>query len=386
MKQFGNLKSGNFESMELSGHDAILVEGESLEWLMIIQHEINRLQAMGDDELRYFWIEIPENRRKTSQWYEVCSSTYKNFHSIRIINGRGYYCEMVSEDRGCCHRYDVSSFLKRFYSTVKRPINSVIENPNRYNQYVAKHLPYIYRTGRIKRKTLYNISTIFRVEPKDKEASIEVLKKSLDQSIPLVESTNIRKFCYFFRIANELFFHEAHDEEVSDIEYYKKHKFGYLEEDMDVDDEETFKNFAYDHYGELGLSRININGYYIPEEKGWAIYASTSYSAYVEELLDIAVALYRSGAPLRVGDAQKLLNILEEKDYVAIRTWIFHDYLCHHEEGSVICLPYDDECDDKNSMWTREIKQAIIDNAEWDPIKEVQTKDIIKEKYERDEK
>lgn len=386
MKQFGNLKSGNFESMELSGHDAILVEGESLEWLMKIQHEINRLQTMGDDELRYFWIEIPENRRKTSQWYEVCSSTYKNFHSIRIINGRGYYCEMVSEDRGCCHRYDVSSFLKRFYSTVKRLINSVIENPNRYNQYVAKHLPYIYRTGRIKRKTLYNISTIFRVEPKDKEASIEVLKKSLDQSIPLVESTNIRKFCYFFRIANELFFHEAHDEEVSDIEYYKKHKFGYLEEDMDVDDEETFKNFAYDHYGELGLSRININGYYIPEEKGWAIYASTSYSAYVEELLDIAVALYRSGAPLRVGDAQKLLNILEEKDYVAIRTWIFHDYLCHHEEGSVICLPYDDECDDKNSMWTREIKQAIIDNAEWDPIKEVQTKDIIKEKYERDEK
>ena len=386
MKQFGNLKSGNFESMELNGHDAILVEGESLEWLLKIQHEINRLQAMGDDELRYFWIEVPENRRKTSQWYEVCSSTYKNFHSIRIINGRGYYCEMVSEDRGCCHRYDVSSFLKRFYSAVKRLINSVIENLNRYNQYVAKHLPYIYRTGRIKRKTLYNISPIFRVEPKDKEASIEVLKKSIDKSIPLVESMNIRMFCHFFRIANELFFHEAHDDEVSDIEYYKKHKFGYLEEDMDVNNEETFKNFAYDHYGELGLSRVNINGYYIPEEKGWAIYASTSYSAYVEELLDIAVALYRSGAPLRVGDAKKLLNILEEKDYVAIRTWIFHDYLGHHEEGSVIRLPYDDECDDKNSLWTREIKQAIIDNAEWNPIKEVQTKDIIKEKFERDEK
>ena len=59
MKRFGNLKSDNFISIELGGHDAILVEGESLEWLLLIQYEINRLQVMGDDELRYFWIEVP---------------------------------------------------------------------------------------------------------------------------------------------------------------------------------------------------------------------------------------------------------------------------------------------------------------------------------------
>jgi hypothetical protein len=371
MKQFGNLKSGNFESIGLGGLDAILVEGESLEWLLLVQHEINRLQAMGDDELRYFWIEVPENRKKTSQWYEVCSSTYKNFHSVRIINGRGYYCEIVSEDRGCCRRYDVSSFLKRFYLAVSKLINSILKNPHNYNRYVAEHLPYIYRKGRIKRRTLYDISPIFRIEPKDREAFVEVLKKSLDKSIPLSDSMTIRRFCHFFRIADELFFYEAHDEKVSDIEYYKEHKFGYLEDGMNVDDEETFRKFAYDHYGELGLSRVNINGYYFPEENGWSIYASTSYSAYVEELLDIAVALYKAGAPLRVGDAQKLLKILEEKDYVAIRTWTFHDYLGHHEEGSVIRLPYDEECNDNNSLWTKEIKQAIIENAEWEPIKQV---------------
>ena len=371
MKRFGNLKSENFASMELGGHDAILVEGESLEWLLLIQFEINRLQVMGDDELRRFWIEVPENRRETSQWYEICSSTYKSFHSLRIINGRGFYCEMVSEDRGCCRRYNISQFLKRFYFAINKLINSILHNPDNYNRYVAEHLPYIYRRGRIKRKKLYEISPIFKIEPKDKEASVVVLKKSLDKCIPLSENMNIRQYCHFYRVAHEEFFQEEHDEKISDIEFYKDHKFNYLEKDMDLEDEETFKKFAYDHYGELGFSRVNIYGYFIPEEKGWSIYASTSYSAYVEELLDIAVALYKAGAPLRVGDAQKLLDILEERDYVAIRTWTFHDYLGHHEEGSVIRLPYDEECEDKSSSWTREIKQAIIENAEWEPIKKV---------------
>ena len=91
----------------------------------------------------------------------------------------------------------------------------------------------------------------------------------------------------------------------------------------------------------------------------------------MEELLDIAVALYKAGAPLRVGDAQRILDILEERDYVAIRPYTFHDYLNHHKEGSVIRLPLDEICDDDNSLWTREIKQAIIDNAEWVPIEKV---------------
>lgn len=380
MIKFGNLKSKHFEAIELNGHDAILVEGESLEWLLKIQDEFNKLQVMGEDEVRYFWIEVPSGKQKPSRWYEVCTATYKNFHSLRIIDGRGYYCEILNEDRGCCHKYDVTWFLKPFYFAINKLIDSIVENPDRYNRYVAEHLPYIYRKGRIKRKTLYNISPIFKVEPQDKETSIEVLKKSIDKSIPLVKDMSIRTYCHYYRVAHEVFFQEKHDDTISDIAFYKNHKHGYFEEDMNVDDEETFKNFAYDHYGELGLSRVNINGYYIPEEKGWAIYASTSYSAYVEELLDIAVALYNAGAPLRIGHAQKLLDILEEKDYVAIKTYIFHDYLNHHEEGTVICLPYDEQCDDEDFLWTREIKQKIIENAEWKPIKEVQRLDTNNKK------
>lgn len=386
MKKFGNLRSKHFETMELSGHDAILVEGESLEWLLKIQDEFNRLQAMGEDEVRYFWIEVPCGRGKSPRWYEVCTATYKNFHSLRIIDGRGYYCEIVNEDRGCCHRYDVTWFLKPFYFAVNKLINSIVEDSDRYNRYVAEHLPYIYRKGRIKRKTLYDISSIFRVEPQNKAASIEVLKKSIDKNIPLVKSMSIRTYCHYYRVAHEMFFQEKHDDTISDIDFYKNHKHGYFEEEMNVDDEETFKNFAYDHYGELGFSRVNIRGYYLPEEEGWAIYASTSYSAYVEELLDIAVALYNAGAPLRIGHAQKLLDILEEKDYVAIKTYIFHDYLNHHEEGTVICLPYDEQCDDEDSLWTREIKQKIIENAEWEPIKKVQRLDKNTIKSEDDDK
>lgn len=385
MKRFGDLKSKHFDAVELSGCDAILVDGESLEWLLKIQNQFNRLQAMGEDEVRYFWIEVPSRKRKLARWYEVCSATYKDFHSLRIIDGRGYYCEILNKDRGCCHRYDITWFLKPFYFAVNKLIDSIVKNPDKYNRYVAENLPYIYRRGRIKRKTLYDISPIFRVEPHDKKASIEVLQKSIAKSIPLIKSMNIRTFCHYFRVAHELFFNDEHDDSISDIDYYKDHKFGYLENDMDVDDEDTFKKFAYDHYGELGLSRVNVHGYYLPEEEGWAIYASTSYSVYIEELLDIAVALDNAGAPLRIGDAQKLLNILEEKDYVAIRTYVFHDYLNHHEEGTVICLPYDEQCDDEGILWTREIKQKIIENAEWEPIKEVKTIELMSKIHEEDE-
>ena len=87
------------------------------------------------------------------------------------------------------------------------------------------------------------------------------------------------------------------------------------------------------HYGELGLLRLNILASDF-DSPGWRIIVSNSYSAYVDVAVEVATALYKSGAPLEIHDAAKLLRILKEKDHVKLIPYTFHDYMGHHEEGT----------------------------------------------------
>ena len=84
--------------------------------------------------------------------------------------------------------------------------------------------------------------------------------------------------------------------------------------------------FATDHYGELGLSRLNIFASN-DRQQGWKIVVSNSYSANVELSIEVATALYKAGVPLMIYDAEKFLKILEEEDYVRLVPESFHNYM-----------------------------------------------------------
>lgn len=75
-----------------------------------------------------------------------------------------------------------------------------------------------------------------------------------------------------------------------------------------------FLRFATDHYGELGLSRLNIFASN-DRQQGWKIVVSNSYSANAGLAIEVATA-YKAGAPMLIYDAEKLLRILLEEDYV----------------------------------------------------------------------
>ena len=156
---------------------------------------------------------------------------------------------------------------------------------------------------------------------------------------------------------------------MTDIEFYRRYqhgRHGEITDKTDFDSEEAFKKMAYDHYGELGLSRNNVHatGYYTPGK--WLITFGVSYSAWVDAGCEIALALYEAGAPLLVHDAQKMLNILEERDFVMLTPHTFHDYLNHHEEGSVFDLPYECYLGNGDDI-TREQYDEIVALAEWKP-------------------
>jgi hypothetical protein len=88
--------------------------------------------------------------------------------------------------------------------------------------------------------------------------------------------------------------------------------------------------------------------------------------------IEVATALYKAGAPLLIYDAEKLLRILLEKDYVRLVPDSYHNYVGYQEEGAVYELPWEYECsDDANSVLTKEQFQVIVYNAEWQPEERV---------------
>ncbi len=86
--------------------------------------------------------------------------------------------------------------------------------------------------------------------------------------------------------------------------------------------------------------------------------------------MEIAIALYDSGCPLLIYDAEKMLAILEERDNVRLTPHTFHDYLNHHKEGSVFSLPYECYLGEEDEL-TREQYDEIVSLAQWDAEEQV---------------
>ena len=277
--------------------------------------------------------------------------------------------------------------LTRLFDYLERMIDVIVANPDGFNDYVAHNLPYQQRTGRIAQKVFNRIVPNFKIEVEDREMAVKALEESVHgHSAPLLETMTVRKYCTYYRIANEV--HETYHrkrgfrgrihtdpqdvpEELRDVAYYKRKKFVDVMEMYDIDSPEDFMRFATDHYGELGLSRLNIFASN-DRQHGWMIVVSNSYSANVGLAIEVATALYKAGAPLLIYDAEKLLRILLEEDYVRLVPDSYHNYMGYQEEGSVYELPWEYECtDDACSVLTKEQYQAIVSNAEWQPEERV---------------
>ena len=414
------LNASHLEALGESRQWEIVVGGDMLERLVEIQHRFERLAVMGDDEYRGFYIEVPRptpeewgyteelitsgeydsqeaflvdwlacNPMET-RWFHVASSRYGDSRSIRvtdrkhthfIITNHSKYTDAEPNDTWCREN------LIRLFDYLERMIDVIVANPDGSNDYVAQNLPYQQRIGRIAQREFNRIVPNFKIEVEDRETAIKALEDSVHGlSAPLLEPMTIRKYCTYFRIANEVYenYHQKRryrgrihtdpqdvPEELRDVVYYKRKKFVDVTEMYDIDSPEDFMQFATDHYGELGLSRLNIFASN-DRQQGWKIVVSNSYSANAGLAIEVATALYKAGAPLLIYDAEKLLRILLEEDYVRLVPDSYHNYMGYQEEGSVYELPWEYECSvDSNSVLTKEQYQVIVSIAEWQDIEQV---------------
>ena len=397
-------------------HWEIVVGGDMLERMVGIQRRFERLAVMGDDEYRGFYIEVPRpapeewgdaeeliasgeydsreafladwlafNPMET-RWFHVASARYGDSRSLRVTDRKRTMfiitncsaCADGTHDDAWCR-----DILTHLFDYLQRLIDVVVANPDGFNDYVAHNLPYQQRTGRIAQRELNRIIPNCKIEVEDKETAIKALEDSVHgRSVPPLETMTIRRYCSYYRIANEAYeayyrkrgacgrvYEDPQDvpEELRDVAYYKRIKFVDVETLYDIDSPTDFIRFATDHYGELGLSRLNIFAAN-KRQKGWMIVVSNSYSANVGLAIEVVTALYKAGAPLLIYDAEKLLRILREEDYVRLVPSSFHNYMGYQEEGIVYELPWEYECsDDVDSPLTREQYQAIVSLAEWQP-------------------
>lgn len=408
------LNASHLEALGTMRHWEIIVDGDMLDRLVQIQSQFERLEVMGDDEYRGFYIEVPrpmpeewgdaeeliatgeyESRESfledwlacnpmETRWFHVASCRYRDSRSIRITDRKR--TRFIIANRSNCEDAESDCLWSKeiligLFDYLERLIDVIVANPDGFNDYVAHNLPYQQRTGRISQKEFDSIVPNYKIEVDDRETAIKALEDSVNGcSVPLLETMTIRKYCSYYRIANEAYetyyrnrgvgeclYVDPQDvpEELRDVVYYKRVKFVDVTEMYDIDSQDDFRRFATDHYGELGLSRLNIFASH-DQQQGWKIVVSNSYSTNAGLAIEVATALYKAGAPLLIYDAEKLLRILLEEDYVRLVPDLYHNYLGYQEEGTVYELPWEYECsDDTDSVLTKEQYQAIVSIAGW---------------------
>ena len=343
---------------------------------------------------------------RESQWYHISVSRYKGHTYLHMVENDHWWCQIHDDDRHE-HQSDMEWLLKPLTEFLREKVPMIAADVEAYNRYVDEHLPKRQRTGRISRKDMNRIVPWQRRKPRNMKRVIKMLKECIanDEVYQRMETStdvgplplcyreplphmSIRIYAKYFRVAymayQEHFRHLmkrsrrerddytvflAESSTLSDIEFYRRYQHGQhgeITDETDFDSEEAFKEMAFDHYGELGLSRNDVHAvdYYTPGK--WLITFGVSYSAWVDAGCEIALALYEAGAPLLLHNAQKMLDILEGKDYVKLTPHTFHDYLDHHEEGSVFDLPYECYLGNGDEI-TREQYDEIVSLATWEP-------------------
>ena len=379
--------------------DEFLLEGESLDIAWKIHKELQVFEPCGDDDNRTIWLEVPRgdisdwmpyeeavsyedvhdeeeyvaawkaSHPRETEWLKVMTSVYNGNIFLRLFDGESCFGSYRSNDIGSCSKEKPSEYLELLLNEIRLLKARIIANPETYNEYVEKNLPKQKRTGRISRKELNRILPWYREEIENQEEVEKMLQDCVEYSGTPLDKMTIRIYCKYYRVAYEAYVGCNDFNAKDDVEFYTKCALKHIDDELDVDSEKDFKDFAYDHYGELGLTRMNLyaSNYEVPGK--WIFSFGVSYSSWLWDALKIAKALYESGAPLQISSAERTLEALQEQDYVRLTPHTYHNYLYHHAESSALSLPYESECVDNpmQGCVTLEQLQEIIDNSEWLP-------------------
>ena len=289
--------------------DEFLLEGVSLDIAWQIHKELQVFEPSGDDDNRTIWLEVPRggisdwmsyeeavcyedvndeedyveawkvSHPRETEWLKVMTSVYDGNIFLRLFDGESCFGSYRSKDVGSCSKEKPSEYLALLLNEIRLLKERIISDPESYNEYVEKNLPKQKRTGRISRKELSRILPWYKEEIENQEEVEKILQDCIECSGEPLERMTIRIYCKYYRIAYEAYAERLDFEAKDDIEFYTKCAHKSIDDKLSLDSEKDFKKFAYDHYGELGLTRMNLYACDCDVPGKWVFHFAVSYSA-----------------------------------------------------------------------------------------------------------
>lgn len=379
----------------------IIIDDASLSIMLRIEQTMQRLHPMGDDDIRWIWIEIkaPGKRyriedadKNGNYWYELSTAHYKDFHYMVLRNRSWRWIGLQSADHIGAERKPNPVYgnvekplllLEKYVTTV---VDWICEDAEGYNAYVEQHLPYNKRHGRIRRADLDRICPTYRTF-ESPEHVVSILKRM--KRIPLwtADKMTLRTYMHIWRIAYETYrtkdSYESDKPSVyygrTDEEVFKRfNSKGREIENYDLDTEEGYlawdkENSPY-HCHDVAYARIHLiprkNEGYILERKMpvpegmWYFDLNFSVYGYSQDVINIFEALSDAGIGVRSHSAKRLYKMASETDWVSISP-IPNKYTHDDEIGNEISLPC--VSDDISEEQVTE----VIATIEWEPEQKV---------------
>ena len=393
---------GDIMCLEHRNHlNGVVVDDAALEVMLRIEKTMQRLEVMGDDEQRWLWIELkaPAKRYRMEEadengnyWYQVFTAHYEGFHYMIIRNRRWKYIDLRSatyirgERKPDVWHGNVSESLLKLEGYITALVDSICEDPDEYNAYVEKHLPYSKRDGKIRRADLNRICPVYRTF-EDPERVVEVVKRM--RALPLWSAgeMTLRTYMHFWRLLYEAYrtwesyrptpksaYANKTDEEV----FREHNNKGDEIEGLDLDSEQDFlkwdkENSSY-HNMDVAYARVHL----WPRKKGegwgeekvdvpegrWYFTLSFSVYGYANDVVNMLEALCDEGVGVVCDEMARLLRIAEETDWVGITPGA-NKYSYDETVGNEITLPFVD-----GDITAEQIAELIV-ATEWEKVRKV---------------
>lgn len=377
--------------------NGVVVDDAALEVMLRIEKTMQRLEVMGDDELRWLWVEIKapgkRNRMEVADdngnyWYQVGTANYKGFHYMVLCNREGRFVDLrsarfVDAEREPDVWYgNVSKALLKIERYITALVDDICSHPDEYNDYVEHNLPYSKRDGKIKRADLNRICPVYRTFDNPKRV-VDILTKMRGMPLWSADKMTLRTYIHVWRILYEAYrtqdsyrpepksdYADKTDEEIF-IEYNSK---GRQIEGLDLDSEQDFRKWDDEnssfHCMDVAYARIHLH----PHKKGegwreddiavqdgqWYFSLHYSVYGYSVDVVNMLEALCKEGIGVVCDETARLLRIANETDYVGI-TPAPNKYSHNEEIGNEISLPYVDEYISPQQV------AEVIAATEWKP-------------------